>query len=106
LLSVSLKSSLEEETNTISRKQLEKRALSVGQCRNILKKIKEGETRYAEIEGDVGSLRQELGLGLEPTYQADSPTTSSVGSGAKGRLNVGRRKARRDPIGHQSNAAG
>jgi hypothetical protein len=107
-----LADALSEEANTVNLKHLERRALSVGQCRNILKKIKEGERRYAEIEGEVESLREELGLGLKPisrqaikarSVRQLSPQTTTTG---KRKQNVGQRKARRDPIGIENNAPG
>jgi hypothetical protein len=47
-----------EGAKTLELKHLEKRALSVAQCLNILKKIKEGEDKHREIEGKVEQLRQ------------------------------------------------
>jgi hypothetical protein len=67
-----LADALEEGANTVTLKHLEQRALSVGQCLNILKKIKEGEKQYEEIEGEAEKLRQNLGFGLEPTSRSES----------------------------------
>lgn len=52
-----------EGAKTLTMKHLERRALSIAQCRNILKKIKEGEDKHQEVEGQVDELNKELGLG-------------------------------------------
>ncbi len=49
-------------------KHLERRALSVTQCRNILKKIKEGEKNHAQLEAEVQQLRAELGLPINEAH--------------------------------------
>jgi energy-coupling factor transporter ATP-binding protein EcfA2 len=56
---------INEGANSVELKHLERRALSVAQCRNILKKIKEGENNQAQIEGEVQQLRAELGLPIK-----------------------------------------
>ncbi|MBR8838552.1 MAG: AAA family ATPase [Stigonema ocellatum SAG 48.90 = DSM 106950] len=53
---------MSESADTIELKHLERRALSVAQCRNILKKIKEGEKNQSQIEDSSSQLRMELGL--------------------------------------------
>lgn len=102
---------MEEDANTVTLKHLEQRALSVGQCKNILKKIKEGEERYAQIEGDFNELHNALGLNLEPisrknkspkSRQNDSKAESD--SLSKKNKNVGLRKPQRDPIGTERDA--
>ena len=57
-----LADAITEGATTVEMKHLEQRALSVAQCRNILKKIKEGENNQAQIEAEVEQLRAELGL--------------------------------------------
>lgn len=61
-----------EGATTVQLKHLEQRALSVAQCRNILKKIKEGENLNAQIEAEVEQLRAELGLPVKSTVLNDS----------------------------------
>ncbi|WP_193199844.1 ATP-binding protein [Nostoc sp. MG11] len=56
---------INEGSDSVELKHLERRALSVAQCRNILKKIKEGENNQAQIEGEVQQLRAELGLPIK-----------------------------------------
>ncbi len=97
-----LADALQEQAKTVTRQHLEKRALSVGQCRNILRHIKEGERRYAEIEGEVEQLRTELGLGLQPISRKQVSSKSSQTSKRKG--TVGQRKPQRDVVGIESNA--
>lgn len=63
---------IEEGATTVKCSHLERRALSVAQCRNILKKIKEGENNHALLEAEVEQLRAELGLGIEPASDTNS----------------------------------
>ena len=56
---------INEGSDSVELKHLERRALSVAQCRNILKKIKEGENNQAQIEAEVQQLRAELGLPIK-----------------------------------------
>ena len=49
-----------EGDRTLTLKHLERRALSVAQCRNILKKIKEGEDKHQEVEAQVDELNKEM----------------------------------------------
>jgi energy-coupling factor transporter ATP-binding protein EcfA2 len=71
-LSSALASAITSGATTVEIKHLEQRALSVAQCRNILKKIKEGESNQAQIEAEVGQLRAELGLPIKPALLDDS----------------------------------
>ena len=110
-LNTSLGDALEEGAKTLSLKHLEQRALSVAQCRNMLKKIKEGEHNHAQIEAEVEQLRAELGLSVEPTPkptpQSDSRSgnqhevqTQESAPKSKGRTkNVGKRSPKRDKVG-------
>jgi energy-coupling factor transporter ATP-binding protein EcfA2 len=61
-----LADAIAEGAVTVGKKHLERRALGVAQCRNILKKIKEGEYNHAQIEAEVEQLRAELGLSVTP----------------------------------------
>ncbi|MEL6442204.1 MAG: AAA family ATPase [Cyanobacteria bacterium J06621_8] len=97
---------MEEDAKTVTLKHLEQRALSVGQCKNILQKIKEGEGRYAQIEGDYNELRNALGLDQESiSRKKKAPQSNQNNSEAKAdspsrkKKNVGLRKPTRDPIG-------
>lgn len=56
---------INEGSDSVELKHLERRALSVAQCRNILKKIKEGENNQAQIEAEVQQLRAKLGLPIK-----------------------------------------
>ena len=97
---------LNENASTVTLKHLEKRALSVGQCRNILKHIKQGEARYAEIEGKIDELYQDLGLRSPPisrqNYSLKSETKSQHIEPKKRKKSVGTRKPRRDSIGRDN----
>lgn len=102
---------MEENANTVTLKHLEQRTLSVGQCKNILKKIKEGEERYAQIEGDFNELHNALGLNLEPISRKNKLSKSNeknskaeADSSSKKNKNVGLRKPTRDPIGTERDA--
>lgn len=67
-LSNALADAITEGAHTLEMKYLEQRALSVAQCRNILKKIKEGETYQAQVEAEGEQLRVELGLPLKSAF--------------------------------------
>ncbi|WP_375479715.1 AAA family ATPase [uncultured Nostoc sp.] len=112
---------LEENVKTVTLKHLEQRALSVGQCQNILKTIKEGENRYAVIEGNVTNLQKELGLKSEPKSRADlildisyqeqlishqeqPKQQQEITQPQKGRTDVGLRNPKRDQVGIAKNA--
>lgn len=104
-LSNALADAIREGSNTLEMKHLAARALSVAQCRNILKKIKEGETYQAQIEAEAGQLRAELGLPLKPAFgspeEGHTFTEGQLGS-TQGRLrrkNVGNPKPRRHRVG-------
>jgi energy-coupling factor transporter ATP-binding protein EcfA2 len=97
---------LNENASTVTLKHLEKRALSVGQCRNILKHIKEGEARYAEIEGKIEELYQDLGLRRPPiskqSYTKDSEPKYQDVESKKRKKSVGIRKPTRDAVGTEN----
>ena len=102
---------MEEDANTVTLKHLEQRALSVGQCKNILKKIKEGEKRYAQIEGDYNELHNALGLNFEPISRKNKLSRSrqnnsqaKTDSPPKKNKKVGLRKPKRDSIGTERDA--
>ena len=102
---------IEEDANTVTLKHLEQRALAVGQCKEILKKIQEGEERYEQIEGDFNELHNALGLNLEPISRKNKLSKSSeknseaeADSPSKKNKNVGLRKPTRDPIGTERDA--
>jgi hypothetical protein len=100
-----LADAIREGASTVEMKHLATRALSVAQCRNILKKIKEGETYQAQIEAEVEQLRAELGLPLKPTFEVHEEghtfTEGQLGA-TQGRLrrkNVGNPKPKRHRVG-------
>jgi hypothetical protein len=66
-----------EGANTVEMKHLEQRALSVAQCRNILKKIKEGERNHAQLSLEVEQLRAELGLPVNPVENQQQSVSKS-----------------------------
>lgn len=100
-----LADALEEESKTVTLKHLERRVLSVGQCRNILKKIQEGEERYTEIEGKVEILRSELGLELKTTSSSNKSQKQQQEANQAHRRyrSVGQRKPTRDRVGVEKN---
>ena len=53
---------LEDGAKTVNIKHLERRALSIGQCRNILNKIKVGEGRYQKIAAKHSQYRKTMHL--------------------------------------------
>lgn len=97
-----LAEALNENASTVMLKHLEKRALSVGQCRNILKHIKEGEARYASIEGKIEELYQDLGLRCPPISKQNSDSKPQLIPPKKRKKTVGIRKPKRDSIGTEN----
>ncbi|WP_445636792.1 AAA+ ATPase domain-containing protein [Nostoc sp. DSM 114161] len=105
---------LNDNAKTITLKHLEQRALSVGQCQNILKTITQGEKRYSYIEGDLNQLQTKLGLKDKPQYRANLKSPTSDGAEAaqeqettkpqKSRKSAGQRNPKRDPVGVPKNA--
>lgn len=104
---------LDENAKTITLKHLQKRELLVGQCQNMLKITKQGEKRYADIEGDLIGLRDELGLESKPKSRANSkshisapkqPEQQEITQQQKSRKVVGQRKPNRDQVGVAENA--
>ncbi len=99
---------LAEEANIITLSNLERRALSVGQCRNVFKAIKEGEKRATEIEGEVEKLRIELGLGGKPVFRQKvskelQQSQEQSSQFKKRKKTVGQRKPQRDSVGIETN---
>ncbi|MGK7933190.1 MAG: ATP-binding protein [Microcystaceae cyanobacterium] len=93
-LTRTLKDALDEGSDTITLKQLKRRALSVAQCQRMFAEILEGERQLSQTEADAQNLRSLLGLGGE--IVKESPKTSSSRQGK-----VGKRKPKRDKIGVQ-----
>ena len=92
-----------EGANTVEMKHLEQRALSVAQCRNILKKIKEGERNHAQLSSEVEQLRAELGLPVnQEENQQKSVSQSPVNCNVTRRRvhkRVGQPKPKRRQVG-------
>lgn len=96
---------IEEGAATVKMKHLEQRALSVAQCRNILKKIKEGEKNHAYLSKEVEQLRAELGLPTKSISDDNQqelvsklPTNSNA-SKRKVHKKVGQPKPKRRQVG-------
>lgn len=99
-----LADAMAEGAVTVGKKHLEQRALGVAQCRNILKKIKEGENNHALLEAEVEQLRTELGLPVTPVQsQLDSQLFPQFHSGndsiKKKPKRVGQPKPKRYRVG-------
>lgn len=99
-----LADAIAESAVTVGKKHLERRALGVAQCRNILKKIKEGEYNHALLEAEVEQLRAELGLSVTPVEsnlesQLFPEFHSANNLIRKKRKQVGQPKPRRHPCG-------
>lgn len=96
---------IEEGAATVEIKHLEQRALSVAQCRNILKKIKEGEKNHAYLSEEVEQLRAELGLPMKSISDDNqqellpqSPTNSNANK-RKVHKKIGQPKPKRRQVG-------
>ncbi|PSF37602.1 hypothetical protein C7H19_08575 [Aphanothece hegewaldii CCALA 016] len=97
-LTRALKDALDEGSNTVTLKHLERRAWSVAQCQRMLQEIQEGERQLMETEADVKNLRNALGLGGEPVPQ---PQSVEAPQPPRRQREVGKRKPKRDSIGMQ-----
>ena len=94
-LTRTLKDALDEDSETITLKQLQRRALSVAQCQRMFAEILEGERQLSETEADAQNLRTLLGLGEDFTEQPKKAQSS------KRKTKVGKRNPKRDKIGVQ-----
>ncbi len=99
-----LADALEEEALTVTHKHLESRALSGSQALNILRKIKEGEKKYADMEAEIELLRTELDLGIEPQSRSESVKKNTTQKIKRKKTNVGLRNPKRDPTRGKKNA--
>jgi energy-coupling factor transporter ATP-binding protein EcfA2 len=80
--------------STITRRSLERSALSVAQCEKILAETIDGEAQLAEGEGRA-RLRNLLGL------VQDADRTGSTATAPQARVQaVGQRRPKRDPVGN------
>ena len=95
-----LDDALDREATTTTLKDLQKCALSVAQCQKMFKDIQEGERQLSETETDVQNLRSALGLGAKPTVLPEETPKTTRPPGK-----VGKRKAKRDPIGVQQDVS-
>lgn len=99
-LTRALKDVLDREGETVTLKDLQKRAWSVAQCQRMFKEIQEGERQLSETETDVQNLRSALGLGTKPVpLPEEAPTITHS------QVKVGKRKPKRDPIGVQQDVS-
>jgi AAA domain len=98
-LTRTLKDALDEGSDTITLKQLQRRALSVAQCQRMFAEILEGERQLLETEADAQNLRSLLGLEGDVPEQLNKPSSAS----RQGK--VGKRKPKRDKIGVQQDVS-
>lgn len=106
-----LADALEEGANTLTIKHLEARSLSIAQCQNILKNIKSGESKHAQVEGNFYGLLKELGLEIElqeshiPVSTAtESSETEKPISKQSRTTDVGMPSPNRHPVGREEDA--
>jgi hypothetical protein len=90
-----LADALEEGENTLTLRHLEARSLSIAQCRNILAKIKDGEKKHAEVEGNLKELLQDLGLEDTSIEQQEAEVTPQQDP----KTDVGMPNPKRRPVG-------
>jgi len=103
-LARALAKALKEGGKTLTHKHLEKSALSVSQCENLLADIVEGEMLLEETSEARIRLRRRMGLEPEFTKVSENGNGPSEGGGDKPaairrRRRPGERKPMRDPIG-------
>jgi energy-coupling factor transporter ATP-binding protein EcfA2 len=103
-LARALAKALKEGGKTLTHKHLEKSALSVSQCENLLADIVEGEMLLEETSEARVRLRRRMGLEPEFTKVSESGNGPSEGGEEKSaairrRRRPGERKPARDPVG-------
>jgi len=106
-LTRALRDVLEEGATTVTIKHLEKRALSVRQCRRMLEEILEGERQLSETQDDRNQLRAASGLGVESILGSPISCFSQEEQEAAAkppRPKPGNRKPKRDKIGVEQDA--
>jgi hypothetical protein len=107
LLISALSDALKEGATTVTIKHLEKRALPVTQCREMLREIQEGERQLIESEDDQNQLRAALGLTGESSLgspMSDFSQEEQEAAPKPPRRRVGNRKPKRDKIGVEQDA--
>lgn len=108
-LTRSLALALEDNSNTLTLKCLERRALSVAQCTTMLNEALIGEKQLREREDTLLKLRKTLGLETKTLYeeQTEEQTQASIedlkdvttGNTTRRKRPVGRRNPVRDKVG-------
>ncbi len=105
-LTRSLKDTLDDGSETLTLKHLQRRAWSVAQLQTMLKEIQEGEQQLTEGADKYKQLCLALGLDGEVSNQLENPLSTNVKPIAEvipksqGRKkNVGKRNPKRDQIG-------
>ena len=104
-LSRALSLAVRNNSDTLSLKYIEQRALSVAQCSNMLRETLIGEKEFEESEESRSFLRQNLGLPTTPivvTEHSSHPDRSVeplINAKPRQRRRVGRRNPKRDKIG-------
>ena len=103
-LARALAKALKEGGKTLTHKHLEKSALSVSQCENLLADIVEGEMLLEETSEARVRLRRRMGLEPEFTKVSENGNGPSEGGEEKSaairrRRRPGERKPARDPVG-------
>jgi ABC-type nitrate/sulfonate/bicarbonate transport system ATPase subunit len=104
-LTRALSLAIRDNSETLSLKYVERRALSVEQCRNMLRETLVGEKEFEESEESRAFLRQNLGLPATTIVAAEhsSPPNCSaealINAKPRRKRQVGRRNPKRDKIG-------
>lgn len=106
-----LKKSLKDGGNTLTRKHLEKSALSVSQCEKMLADATLGEEMLEDSMEARGRLR--MSMGLEPRFtkaegngNRSSARAGNKPPGPRRRRRPGERNPKRDPIGNSKRLEG
>lgn len=106
-----LKKALKDGGNTLTRKHLEKSALSVSQCEKMLADAMLGEEMLEDTMEARTRLR--MSMGLEPRFtkahgsgDRSSPRAEDKPTGPRKRRRPGERNPKRDPIGNSKRLEG
>jgi hypothetical protein len=96
-----LLAALDQAQNTITRRDLERHALSASQCGRMLTDLKDGEAQLGDDNETRRRLLAGLGLPCQGTGPADKDARQPAYAGKRG-LPPGRRVPQRDRIGKEA----
>lgn len=91
---------LDEDAPTMTRKHLQKRALTAKQCRKMLADVQQGEKYFADDDVELARLQMELGMvSITPAASGPPSPDDADGHVSTRKHRPFQRKPGRDPVG-------